>query len=448
MPTPLYPTFKKRIHDAIEQLITKQITPWSFLTAGPPFRVTTFDGRKIAYQGVGFEGSPETVFWGRYIEPFLEDLCISEISAAVSMASARDIDGRLLLRELQRLLSDGFRKVYSHMSDVDCRLRGKGYPHSVAPRSVDTEIQRMGIFLDERIASEIEMWRSKTMPDSDLKRLRLVVQLEEAQRKIAIQIEKGRLILDRMNGKRAGSGEQLDCALEEVRGDQERWAKYSIDLLKSLFADDSAANEFGTHWINYSLHGDQLDELESWMKQQITRLQSIKDRLPLFPIVSTGNSQPMASTRQVSTSKDIFVVHGHDSAAKLEIARFLEKLGLNPIILHEKPDNGRTVIEKFEANTNVGFAVVLLTPDDTGYPKDDSSKAKSRARQNVILELGFFVGKLGRQRVCALKKGDIEIPTDYSGVLYKTLDDQGGWKLELAKEIKEAGMEVDLNKAL
>lgn len=286
------------------------------------------------------------------------------------------------------------------------------------------------------------------MPDSDLKRLRLVVQLEEAQRKIAIQIEKGRLILDRMNGKRAGSGEQLDCALEEVRGDQERWAKYSIDLLKSLFADDSAANEFGTHWINYSLHGDQLDELESWMKQQITRLQSIKDRLPLFPIVSTGNSQPMASTRQVSTSKDIFVVHGHDSAAKLEIARFLEKLGLNPIILHEKPDNGRTVIEKFEANTNVGFAVVLLTPDDTGYPKDDSSKAKSRARQNVILELGFFVGKLGRQRVCALKKGDIEIPTDYSGVLYKTLDDQGGWKLELAKEIKEAGMEVDLNKAL
>ncbi len=115
MATPLYPTFKKRVTDAIEQLITKQVTPWSFIKAGPPFRVNRFDGRQIAYQGVGFEGSPREVFWGQYIEPFLEDLCISEISAAVRMAKERGVDGKSLLLELQSLLSSGFTRVYERM---------------------------------------------------------------------------------------------------------------------------------------------------------------------------------------------------------------------------------------------------------------------------------------------------------------------------------------------
>src|SRR5713101_7993173 len=125
MTSPLYPTFRKRVDDAVEQVIKRQVTPWSFLTAGPPFRVKTFDGRQIAYEGVEFEGSPRTVFWSRYIEPFLEDLCISEITAAVSMAKDREVDARLLLPEVQGLLSAGFRKVYAHMADVDRRLRGK-----------------------------------------------------------------------------------------------------------------------------------------------------------------------------------------------------------------------------------------------------------------------------------------------------------------------------------
>lgn len=160
MSTPLYPTFKKRVTDAIEQLITKQVTPWSFMTAGPPFRINRFDGRQIAYHGVGFEGSPRDVFWGRYIEPFLEDLCVSEISAAVSTARERGIDGRLLLPELQSLLSSGFKKVYVRMADVDRRLRGKGYPESVPLRSVNCEAQRMEEFLAERIQAEIQMWRA------------------------------------------------------------------------------------------------------------------------------------------------------------------------------------------------------------------------------------------------------------------------------------------------
>ena len=163
MTTPLHPTFRKRVGDAFVQLIKQQVTPWRFLTAGPPFRIKSFDGRQIAYQGIAFEGSPQTVFWSGYIEPFLEQLCISEIDAAVSMARERGVDGKRLLHELQELLSSGFRKVYEDMADVDRCLRGKGYPNSVALQSVEFEIQRMDKFLDERILAEIEMWRSNPM---------------------------------------------------------------------------------------------------------------------------------------------------------------------------------------------------------------------------------------------------------------------------------------------
>lgn len=160
--TPLYPTFRKRVEDAIDQLIRKQITPWCFMTAGPPFRIAMFDGRQIAYAGVEFEGSPSAVFWSRYIEPFLEELCLSEISAAVSMARERRIDAKLLLPELQELLSSGIAKVYTEMADVDRRLRGKGFPEKVPLRSVDKEVRFMNQFVNERIRSELAMWRPKS----------------------------------------------------------------------------------------------------------------------------------------------------------------------------------------------------------------------------------------------------------------------------------------------
>lgn len=159
MPTPLYPTFRKRVDDAIDQLIRQQVTPWSFMAAGPPFRIKHFDGRQIAYQGITFDGSPREVFWSRYIEPYLEELCLSEITAAVSMARERQVDAKLLLPELQELLSAGFQKVYKKMADVDRRLRGKGYPENVNPRGIDDKLRAMDQFLDERIHSEIAMWK-------------------------------------------------------------------------------------------------------------------------------------------------------------------------------------------------------------------------------------------------------------------------------------------------
>ncbi|MBI5837119.1 MAG: nucleotide-binding protein [Candidatus Eisenbacteria bacterium] len=145
----------------------------------------------------------------------------------------------------------------------------------------------------------------------------------------------------------------------------------------------------------------------------------------------------------------IFLVHGHDEAAIQSVARFLEKLDQEVILLREQPNCGRTIIEKFEDYSDVGFAVVLLTGDDRGgLATASNDELHLRARQNVILELGFFLGRLGRSRVCALFVEGIEVLSDYSGVLYVKLDMEGGWRLKLAKELKAAGLSVDMNKAL
>jgi hypothetical protein len=157
MPTPLYPIFEKRVADAVEQLLQKQVTPWAFLSSGKPFQVSKFDGRKIVYQGGEFEGSRREVFWGRYIEPFLEDLSVREIDAAVKMADERGVDAKLLLSEVQSLLVKSTRKVFDRMAEIDRRLIGKGYPNNVPLRSVENEVRGMAQFIEKRIAAEIAM---------------------------------------------------------------------------------------------------------------------------------------------------------------------------------------------------------------------------------------------------------------------------------------------------
>lgn len=148
-------------------------------------------------------------------------------------------------------------------------------------------------------------------------------------------------------------------------------------------------------------------------------------------------------------STDVFIIHGHNEELKQTVARFLEKIGLKPIILHEQPNKGRTIIEKFEQYSSVGFAIALFTADDlcvSGTTADGSPKP--RARQNVVFETGFFIGKLGRQRVCVLCDEGIEMHSDFAGVIYLPLDKAGYWKFDLLKELKSAGLEVDANKAV
>jgi len=174
----------------------------------------------------------------------------------------------------------------------------------------------------------------------------------------------------------------------------------------------------------------------------------VKDFYPDEPGQTSvsGNAkttEPSGVRNAGCNSRKVFVVHGHDEGMKSSVARFLEKLDLHPIILHEQPNGGKTIIEKFEANADVAFAVVLISPDDEGNEKGKKDKLQSRARQNVILELGYFIGRLGRAHVCALQSGDIETPTDVLGVLYVPYDLNGGWKIQLVKEIRAAGISLE-----
>ena len=143
------------------------------------------------------------------------------------------------------------------------------------------------------------------------------------------------------------------------------------------------------------------------------------------------------------TSNEIFIVHGRDGPAKIEVARLIQKAGLKDVILHEQPNQGRTIIEKFEAHGRAaGFAVVVATADDVGGL--DPDHLQPRARQNVIGEMFWFAGRLGRDRVCVLVKGKFEMPSDFAGIGYTEMDDRGAWKAELLRELQAAGYK-DLN---
>lgn len=151
--------------------------------------------------------------------------------------------------------------------------------------------------------------------------------------------------------------------------------------------------------------------------------------------------------RAGTLSRKIFVVHGHDDGIREAVARLVERLGFEAIILKEQANQGRTIIEKIEANSDVGFAIVLLSPDDVGG-KVGGAQAP-RARQNVLLELGYFIGKLGRSRVCALTTSNgMELPTDFAGVVWEPYDDAGGWKQTLARELQAVGFDIDWNKLM
>ncbi len=168
----------------------------------------------------------------------------------------------------------------------------------------------------------------------------------------------------------------------------------------------------------------------------------VRDYKEHFEETRPKESETMSPKLTKINTKKVFIVHGHDEGALQGLARFIGDIGLTPIILHEQPNQGQTIIEKIERNADVGFAVVLLTPDDVFT--DKNSNRVLRARQNVMLELGYFLGRLGRARVCALKKDGVEIPSDYDGVVWVPLDEHNGWQMRLIKELKAVGYSPEI----
>lgn len=148
-----------------------------------------------------------------------------------------------------------------------------------------------------------------------------------------------------------------------------------------------------------------------------------------------------------SMMRSVFIVHGHDNSTKVDVARTVHLLtGENPIILHEKPNQGRTLIEKFEGHAaEAGFVVVLATADDVGRTKS-ADEDRPRARQNVVFEWGFFVGALGRDKVAVVYEEGVELPSDILGVAYIPLGTGDQWKHDLAREMRTAGIDADSNR--
>jgi len=273
----------------------------------------------------------------------------------------------------------------------------------------------------------------------------LLVSKEKVSSALSSRIELGNDLLRQPLG--------IKHFFNETQRDYFKWDDYNSKLLLKLFAESAVSAEYiDIPTYQGYIFGD-LEEDAIYFKksiqEKVTLLESILEQLDLYSEPSPGNAEIYEQdVENQKLSKEIFIVHDRDKEIKESVAGIIEKLGLKPIILHEQPNKGRTIINKFEDYSNVGFAVVLLTPDDVAAIATDGKNLKNRARQNVILELGFFMGKLGLEKICVLHKGDIELPSDYDGVIYIPFDDHGGWQLKLVKKLKAAGYDVNLDEII
>lgn len=224
--------------------------------------------------------------------------------------------------------------------------------------------------------------------------------------------------------------------VEHALNSETKWDLLNVEILRRSFSDDTILNEYKSIQLT-KYYGDWEDKLgthETRVRKRVTFLESVAERINKKLIPESGEGGP--SKR--SGGERVFIIHGHDEASKSQVARLVQRLDLVPIILSERPNRGRTIIEKLERNSDVAYAVAILTPDDV--------VGKPRARQNVILELGQFMSKLGREKVAILYTPEVELPSDIKGVAYIELDKSGAWQYNLAKELKAAGLQVDMNK--
>lgn len=300
--------------------------------------------------------------------------------------------------------------------------------------------------------------KSKTKNTITKQPSKLVVDVSDFQKNIEDRIVKGKDLL-RIAVPLAQNTPQYigmishkvydDVAEKNFMAQYRRWNDYNLELLKQSF--DNSENEYRDdyHSSGYCpvlLGEDIVQEQKDIIERQIVNLESLLDKLPLIPCTSEKLNNESTNISKIFDYKKVFIVHGHDTSAESQTARFLEQLGLDPIILHEQANLGKTIIEKIESNSDVGFGIVLYTPCDRGGLNKSDSELQPRARQNVVFEHGYLIGKIGRERVCALVKDSIETPGDISGVVYIPMDEIGMWRYSIAKEMKGVGYNIDMNK--
>ena len=234
------------------------------------------------------------------------------------------------------------------------------------------------------------------------------------------------------NNKLDAVEKRAEMIIRKIFGPETHYLKSmkSISYSPSFFFDTTPDSTFENHFY-------------SGKRELLNLFNVIAEDIKLDATINTSTTES-----KVQNNENVFIVHGHNEEMKQSVARTIEKLKLKSIILHEQPNKGKTIIEKFTTNSEVAFAIILLSADDIAYNKnDDPENAKFRARQNVIFELGYFIGKLGRERVLALHEVEekLEIPSDYSGVLFVPFDKSGKWQFDLVRELKALGINVNAN---
>ncbi|MDF2383875.1 nucleotide-binding protein [Nostoc ellipsosporum NOK] len=272
----------------------------------------------------------------------------------------------------------------------------------------------------------------------------LIVSKEEFKTVLSDKQTEGQNLYERNVSTRA--------ELEQLKSDYRDWILYISEYLKQSF--NKPNNEYRRSFDDegYTFIGrigsykSEIEDCKDLIKRRIDNIRNLIKLSDLFKTSVTNHLTAEVSKMHVN-SNEVFIVHGHDEEAKVKTARFIEKLGFRPIILHEQASSGKTIIEKIEEYSNVGFGIILYTPCDKGGKKDDPT-LKGRARQNVVFEHGYLIGKIGRKNVCALVKGDVETPNDISGVVYINLDDSDAWHIKVAKKLRNSGYEVDMNKVI
>ena len=225
------------------------------------------------------------------------------------------------------------------------------------------------------------------------------------------------------------------------------WKTRSYNLVRQLIAEDSSAALLVAEATKIGTSGNYSDNFDRAKSTFLKALEITLDALTEDTFGELHSSKSRGESP--SLSNKIFVVHGHDHALKTDIETFIHEIGLEPIVLHRQPDQGQTIIEKFEQHSDVGFAFILLTPDEVAYtvdqeqvPEADRVKEK-RARPNVIFEFGYFVGKLGRNRVCCIYKEGVVLPSDLDGLIYKKVSDSvEAQSFSIIKELQAAGYKI------
>ena len=283
----------------------------------------------------------------------------------------------------------------------------------------------------------------------------LIVERKFLIDQLKIQIERGRQIalmpvttrVESNYYSRQSTIEYDKTQEDAFNNERRKWQQFVEELLKQSFSVSN--NEYHKKFCDtgqtliFVPGQDYIQDERDEINQKVAYLESLIEFIPLIPSSIETSIAPKDDAVAHKSNK-VFVVHGHDTASRAEVELLIKKLGYEPVVLFKQASGGKTVIEKLEDETeSIGFAIILYTACDFGRAKEDG-KEQPRARQNVVFEHGYLCAKLGRKRVCALVEPGIDVPSDLAGIVYIPL--YGPWEYMIAKEMKQAGLDVDLNK--